>query len=252
MSSKSKSSSHSSMHSSERRSKDESDGVLRAAQCLFDISRERSTGTVGGPSASGAASSANSRKRQSTEDGRPEPKASKKVARKTCSKCLKSFDTERERDEHNRTCKKRYKCNECNYVTPYLSHHERHKSTHIERKCPNCPKTFFSRNSFLGHIKTKHQGQSGPSNFACNECGKTYNMQNSLQRHIRQKHLTGTGQFRCQHCERTFYSEKGLELHMAAAHRELTTKETIRCEICRTEFSRRHDLTRHMRSFHQR
>lgn len=251
MSAKSKSSNHSSVHSSDRRRQEERDDVLRAAQCLFEISRQGSTGTVGGRPAAGMASNANSHKRQGNKDESPGRTTGKNVRRKTCSKCLRTFDTEGKKDEHGRSCEKRHKCNQCPYETPFFSHYERHKLTHAERKCPNCPKTFFSRKSLFGHVQAKHKGQSEPSSFACNECGNRYNMQKSLQRHIREKHLVGTEQFRCQHCGRNFISAKGLEVHMAASHRGMATKKTIRCEICGTEFSRTHSLARHMRNVHQ-
>jgi len=85
--------------------------------------------------------------------------------------------------------------------------------------CVQCPASYTSKRSFLGHIEQKHPDEA----FVCMERGCTTRMyldRTQLDAHFSETHaLTEKKKkFLCKLCERKYSNKVTLEQHMATAH----------------------------------
>ncbi|XP_054878506.1 zinc finger protein 260-like isoform X2 [Poeciliopsis prolifica] len=108
------------------------------------------------------------------------------------------------------------------------------KKLHI---CPDCGKTFRSRQGWLGH----HRIHTGENPFSCSICNKTFSSKGNLQKHS--KVHTGERPFRCSLCGTALKSKNALIEHT----RIHTGEKPFSCSVCGRSFSFRSYLTVHMK-----
>uniref|UniRef100_A0A3B3XC52 C2H2-type domain-containing protein n=1 Tax=Poecilia mexicana TaxID=48701 RepID=A0A3B3XC52_9TELE len=108
------------------------------------------------------------------------------------------------------------------------------KKLHI---CPDCGKTFRSRQGLLGH----HRIHTGENPFSCSICKKPFSSKGNLQKHS--KVHTGERPFKCSVCGTALKSKNALIEHT----RIHTGEKPFRCSVCGRSFSFRSYLTVHMK-----
>ncbi|KAM4549886.1 uncharacterized protein V3H82_019089 isoform 1-T1 [Fundulus diaphanus] len=111
---------------------------------------------------------------------------------------------------------------------------EKGKKLHI---CPDCGKTFRSRQGLLGHNRT----HTGENPFSCPICNKTFSSKGNLQKHT--KVHTGERPFKCSICGAALKSKNALIEHT----RTHTGEKPFSCPLCGRSFGFRSYLTVHMK-----
>ncbi|XP_047238792.1 gastrula zinc finger protein XlCGF8.2DB-like [Girardinichthys multiradiatus] len=111
---------------------------------------------------------------------------------------------------------------------------EKGKKLHI---CPDCGKTFRSRQGLLGHNRI----HTGENPFSCSICNKTFSSKGNLQKHT--KVHTGERPFKCSICGAALKSKNALIEHT----RTHTGEKPFSCYLCGRSFGFRSYLTVHMK-----
>lgn len=116
-------------------------------------------------------------------------------------------------------------------------------------KCPisTCSHKTYNMKTLRDHMAFRH-GQ-GPT-LSCHLCKKALSKRENLDSHIKRMH-SGEPQFKCpiNKCNRKFHQKHILKEHLALAH---SKGVTFCCHLCKTMFSAKYKLLRHMNCFHVR
>lgn len=160
-----------------------------------------------------------------------------------CSKCDKSFVTERQLNQHMHVhFKAALSCNVCGKRFKLMTAFNFHMSTHKHNggtirqcQCKLCGKAFSKENCLQQHMHVVHARNP----VTCTVCGKKFGLLSTLTRHML-THSTG-GQHQCSHCEKSFSMESTLKLHL-----RLHSNNAFTCTVCSKKFMFHSELKYHM------
>lgn len=108
--------------------------------------------------------------------------------------------------------------------------------------CPRCFKIFFSKKNVKRHIKTQHLGIGRQK---CSDCDKTFASKAAVDYHMKKGHSKDS-HFNCGECGEIFTDYEDLKLHLKKHRKPVQHK----CEKCKSFFSSRSNLNRHISEEH--
>lgn len=165
-----------------------------------------------------------------------------------CSKCTKTFDTERKKKSHEKShesklrrkcfqCGERFstqiakakhlvekhgapeltvKCQYCDKVFGYYENMMVHiKRVHLmtrNHECPHCAMPFFTKEALKTHIQT----HTGEKIYTCDICKNMYKTKTILKEHL--KIHFNIKRFKCKQCDMSFVQKSGLKGHVSSKH----------------------------------
>ncbi|XP_056636514.1 zinc finger protein 62 homolog [Diorhabda sublineata] len=156
-----------------------------------------------------------------------------------CFYCKKKFYSERRRDTHAATHKKK-QCDICSvYITP--SNFPAHRRSHFEDEveCPICSRKYKNTISLKGHIHYTHSTRS----YLCEFCDKSFKKSYALLLHIKREH-TGERSHVCDLCGKSFLTFYNLSKHKKMTHQKL---RPFKCNYCHKKFSSKFAVRTHER-----
>ncbi|XP_066903965.1 zinc finger protein 585A [Halyomorpha halys] len=161
-----------------------------------------------------------------------------KVGTNNCSICNKSFKHPSYLVAHmiSHSDKKPFTCEKCGRSYKNQSHLKRHLKTHSGLTCHICQQLFSFPAQLKSHLSMHAEEEE------CDICKKRFSKKYLL--HHKKIHKNTTKRKECPVCKKLVTTS--LKVHMAK-HSE--TKE-YKCEICSTEFTFKHSLTKHVRLKH--
>ena len=113
--------------------------------------------------------------------------------------------------------------------------------TREDFRCPSCDVGFVERRQLLQHIKATHEDKR----YNCPQCQCTCVGKNGLNEHVKLVHAKFV-RYRCEICGKG-YSRR------AHYHDDLATHTAVKlniCTVCRSQFTFRESLKKHVRRFH--
>ena len=137
-------------------------------------------------------------------------------------------------------CGKSYKWSEnLNYHMDY---------THLKKtlQCPQCEKSFSTKQTVARHIKVVHEGIPVEKNHICDKCSRSYSDNGKLMRHIKTFH-DKIYEFKCEICPKEYAKKDQLKHHMESVHEKVRMK----CDIC-GKVTDRQSLKSHMKFVHEK
>ena len=108
--------------------------------------------------------------------------------------------------------------------------------------CKICNKSFNRGYHLNRHINTVHKKKRA---YKCPTCNFSTSRKDSLDRHINQTH-TQEKTYSCNECGMEFKQSGNLLRHTETVH----LKKKLECPYCRSLFSRKDSLNRHISSTH--
>ncbi|CAK1554421.1 unnamed protein product [Leptosia nina] len=166
-----------------------------------------------------------------------------------CRQCKSTFDTvaeKREHDEKSVNCWK-YHCTFCSPPKRFLRWTEKEKhlvTVHGKKErthdCPECPKTFLTRETYRNHFATTH----AEACYVCSYCSKRFSKKRYLDEHIVVH--TGVKQFECDVCFKTFPRKANLSQHMWTH----SDNKRFECKLCDKKFNQKISYRSHMKTQH--
>ncbi|XP_071483604.1 uncharacterized protein, partial [Diadema antillarum] len=173
-----------------------------------------------------------------------------------CRKCNKVFLDKNALQRHMvvHSHEKKYVCDVCDKAFISMAFLIQHKKCHIVRdtrkkpyQCSECERSFLDRNSLRNHqLIHAHGDISRIRKIECEVCHRMFVSSYQMRKH----RLTHGGQehkeerlVRCEQCGRGFLNAGMLRRHQG--HKGCRAKYV--CAVCKQRFSRRVDLTDHMK-----
>lgn len=180
--------------------------------------------------------------------GRPPGSKNKKTANKI-SKRIKAKKTRESADN-----KPEFLCTVCNEYFPSEKELLKHKAEELSNviyaksaySCEECPKKFRFQKSFKEHLVNEHSKLA--SSVACDKCTVRCPNKKILEEHILKFHDRDI--YLCPHCNKEFVRRSHVLRHMAQSGCDGQTVSTYSCEICNATFSRKDNLSVHIRLQH--
>ncbi|XP_030381833.1 transcription factor grauzone [Scaptodrosophila lebanonensis] len=170
---------------------------------------------------------------------------SEKVLKHPCSKCDRTFSSERRLTNHllkHETDQLEHSCQICLKSFANVHRLRRHiQSIHEDlhpHVCDICGKKFKFKPSFERHL-LEHQGVVSPA-MQCKVCGVWLKNEHSLRLHRFTHDSTDTN---CPHCGKTCSSRTALRAHVKYAHKLQTN---LQCTYCDKTFKQQRNLEEHM------
>ncbi|KAI4464477.1 zinc finger and btb domain-containing [Holotrichia oblita] len=175
--------------------------------------------------------------------------------KRSCSKCNKTYHSEKECKEHN--CpeipdseKEKYPCLHCNKTFFRESYIKRHMKLHSPIKqpvtvrneffiCEMCAKTFKTARNLSRHKKTHTE-----ISFPCDKCDKSFTRSDSLNHHKIVEHCSFS--YPCPVCDKEYKSKKYLRLHMTTH----VGSKKYQCSVCNRRFFQQSTMLKHFRLKH--
>ena len=113
-------------------------------------------------------------------------------------------------------------------------------------QCDECDYTAGDKHGLDLHQRTHLPPES---RFQCDQCPKSYSQKWHLKQH-QKEHLGRFGP--CPHCRATFAQKSGLVAHLPRCPSQEggAPEKPFSCEICSRKYSRKSELTRHLRLKH--
>ncbi|XP_030755659.1 uncharacterized protein LOC115881991 isoform X35 [Sitophilus oryzae] len=149
--------------------------------------------------------------------------------------------------------KKVYRCSMCSYQTPYKSHLNTHKNTHLppeERQrfaCLHCDKTYIQKQALQWHLKYHHTDLRAKALkelqikvYRCSTCSYQTPSKSCLNRH-NNIHLPPEERqkFACLHCNKTYIQKQALQWHLKYYHTDLSLNKGAEEKVSQRNFKTR-------------
>ena len=106
-----------------------------------------------------------------------------------------------------------------------------------------CGAEFTLKSDLYKHKMSAHNNDQKP--FKCEICRSKFSQKNNLIQHIQLMHPEKS---LCQICNTIFFTEKDLKTHISSVHEE---KKPFKCGMCKSKFSEKNSLNRHMVLMHK-
>lgn len=196
-----------------------------------------------------------------------------------CTVCLRAFQTETERDRHNKWCRgTSYECFICHIVFTQRLPLKEHMKTHTVNRCDSCGTIFRNIVELKLHLESAHDPENVSDQlhdilqrfkplerskpveqpFKCNHCDKCFGYKHGLSKHFKSKHPEKENpytrpapvdpQFKCTLCDRGFGERSGLWIHTKTKHTEPDVR--YECSYCTSHFTRNCTRLQHERTYH--
>ena len=159
-------------------------------------------------------------------------KSEKKITKKKCGVCEKTFCVESGAyEEHLKVHEDTFfECPEedCKKKFRRKSSLRKHSYFHVGKfkyKCSDCSECFVDRSKYEIHVASKHNKMERI--FKCEECPKTFSSSDYLKKHL----VTHRDEYKynCKICEQKFKWMTSLQLHMSIHN---GTKSSFQCSEC--------------------
>ncbi len=118
-----------------------------------------------------------------------------------------------------------------------------HTRSNIARQCDLCDKIFARRDSLTRH--KKHIHSNGGKAYKCDDCSFECHNKAKLKVHSSSVHLKL--KHPCDHCDKAFSRRQNLRRHVKFYHEK---NDTFKCDVCSQRFSERAYLKMHISSVH--
>ena len=145
--------------------------------------------------------------------------------------------------------KRRHQCDICGKSYKWQENLQHHMDyTHFLKtiQCPQCERSFASKQTLIRHTNVVHEGIPEEKNFICDKCSRSYNENGKLLRHIKTFH-DKIFEFKCQICTKEYPKKDQLKYHMESVHEKLR----MTCDIC-GKVTDRKSLKAHMKFVHEK
>ena len=146
---------------------------------------------------------------------------------------------------------KRFKCNQCNYSSKYISHLKTHKMVHEGKKpfkCDQCEYTASSQSHIERHKKKHNNGGESTrrkihkgSPLSCSQC--QFKCHNAINLKAHKKAHLGKLAFICDQCDYLASCAGNLQRHMMKHSGE----KPFKCDLCDYSASNAHHVRTHKR-----
>ena len=109
-----------------------------------------------------------------------------------------------------------------------------------------CGAEFTLKSDLYQHKISAHINDKKP--YKCEICRAKFSQNNILMQHIQLRHPENSQKFPCQICNTILLTEKDLKTHISSVHEE---KKPFKCGMCKSKFSEKNSLNRHMVLIHK-
>lgn len=170
-----------------------------------------------------------------------------------CSWCPRKFAQKSCLEKHQNSVHlmvQKHQCDICHIFVSQACYLKKHKQLmhppdgkKIKHSCryPDCTQNFTTQQALRNHQRI----HSDPE-FYCHVCLKKFYRKNNLLDHMETHQILA---FPCPQCKRSFRNESKLNHHLKSVH--FKEKQTFRCEICSSTFTRRTTYRDHVLKQHK-
>ena len=179
--------------------------------------------------------------------GQEKTKRTKKLSRKNCNQCEKSYRGKQELKRHIKSAHDGvvYPCDQCEYEAKLKFHLKIHiQSVHDGARypCNQCGITFSHQSGLNTHQKSVHEGILYP----CDVCSFWGPSNAVVLKH--KKFVHAGAKIKCKHCDKTFSAPASMYRHMKV-HNGDGLK--FPCDSCNYKATQSSSLIRHKRLIHE-
>lgn len=147
-----------------------------------------------------------------------------------------------------------FECSVCNKYFPTKNALIKHKALEISQviytkpafSCKECRKKFRFQKSYKKHLINEHS--KSPNSVACDKCDVRCPNKEILAEHIQNVHDRNL--YLCPHCKKEFVRYSHVLRHLAQSGCDGQRVSHYACEICDSTFSRKDNLSVHIRLQH--
>ncbi|CAB3249246.1 unnamed protein product [Arctia plantaginis] len=147
-----------------------------------------------------------------------------------------------------------YQCTVCDKYFPSKKALLKHKAIEVSKviytkapfSCQECRKKFRFEKSYQKHLQ--HEHSKLPNSVACDKCHVRCPDEATLLEHTQKVHERNM--FLCPHCKKEFVRHSHVLRHLAQSGCDGQSASCYSCEVCDAKFSRKDNLTVHIRLQH--
>ena len=120
-----------------------------------------------------------------------------------------------------------------------------------EKDSPKNLMNFYIQSSFLSRYRLPHpahkKGNGTKTSHDCPECQKSFNTRQGLNQHIGKVHRDQSKVLPCPVCKKTFVHKYAVKFHVDQVHQKSTR---VPCLVCGKDFYNKYELQKHLDGNH--